>query len=42
MARGINRTVCPSAWSSRDQWCDDPQASIPTRLGDSFWKNVRT
>ena len=28
--------------SSRDQWCAEAQASIPTRHGDSFWKNVRT
>ena len=34
------RTAAPC--SSRDQWCDEPQASIPTRHDDSFWKNGRT
>jgi hypothetical protein len=34
----INGTVCPNVCSSRDQWCDDAQASIPTRHGGSFWK----
>jgi hypothetical protein len=24
------------AWSSRDQWCDDAQASMPTGHGGSF------
>ena len=31
MAGGINRTVWPSACSSRDEWCDEAQASMPTR-----------
>jgi hypothetical protein len=39
---GISRTVWPSAWSSRDQWCDEAQASMPIRHGSSFWKNART
>ena len=28
-AGGICRTVWPTALSSRDQWCDEPQASMP-------------
>jgi len=28
--------------SSRDQWCGEAQASIPTRHGRSFWKDART
>ena len=35
-------TVWPSACSSRDQWCDEAQASMPTRQGGSFSKNART
>ena len=31
-----------SACSSRDQWCDEAQASMPTKHGGSFWKNART
>src|SRR3979409_2555998 len=27
---------------SRGQWCDEAQASMPTRHGGSFWKNART
>jgi hypothetical protein len=42
LAGGISRTVWPSAWSSRDQWCDDAHASMPSRHGGSFWKNART
>ena len=34
--------MCPSAWSARDQQCDDTQASMPTRHDGSFWKNGRT
>jgi hypothetical protein len=33
---GISHTVGPSACSSRDQWCDDAQTSMPTRQGGSF------
>jgi hypothetical protein len=35
-------SACANACSARDQWCDDAQASIPTRDGGSFWKKVRT
>ena len=35
----------PYEWlsaSSRDQWCDEAQASMPTRQGGSFSKNAGT
>ena len=27
---------------ARLQWCDEAQASMPTRDGGTFWKNART
>ena len=41
-ARPINYHLRPNACSSRDQWCDEAQASMPTRQGGSFSKNART
>jgi len=31
-----------NACNSRDQWCDEPQASMPTRHCGSFSKNAST
>jgi hypothetical protein len=28
----MSRTVCPNAWSWRDQWWDEAQASMPSQL----------
>src|ERR1700688_1042107 len=39
---GTSRTSCPSACSSRAQWCDDPHASSPTTVGASAAKNSST
>lgn len=32
----------PDACSSRDPWCDEAHASIPTSHGASFWKKAKT
>jgi hypothetical protein len=40
--RGISRTSWPIFRNSRVQWCEEAQASIPTKHGDSFPKCQQT
>jgi len=39
---GISFTSCPSAVSSRAQWCEEAQASMPTKQPGCFAKNGKS
>ena len=41
-SHGGNRAVWPGGLRSRDQWCEEAQAYMPTKHGGGFWKKTTT